>query len=304
MSSPLVSVIVPAYNSGAFLGHAVGSALDQTVDDIEVIVVDDGSTPPVSPDLIARNDVRLRIVTHPSNRGAAAARNTGIANARGTWLAFLDADDVWHPQKLQRQLEFAALWADASIAIATGWRFVTGNRTGTDYLPVEADTLQRFASGSWFCPGSTVIMPRDCAMQIGPQDDRLPRLEDYDWFLRFAKIGGRLKVVPESLVDIRWHRGFDDAGVRNAAAILSQKYLERGGPDYIDDALARTRIRSYLALNEASAAWYESRPIRALAALLRSLAWCPRRQIQIERLWTETPALSPAPANLWPPRRP
>jgi glycosyltransferase involved in cell wall biosynthesis len=294
---------VPAYNSGAFLPRAVASALDQTVGDIEVIVVDDGSTPPVTPELVG-SDPRLRIVSHSGNRGAAAARNTGIANAQAAWLAFLDADDVWHPQKLQRQLDFAARWPDAPFAIAAGWRLVGGNRTGTEYLPVEADTLRRFASGSWFCPGSTVIMRRDCALKIGPQDDRLPRLEDYDWFLRFAKIGGKLKVVPETLVDVRWHRGFDDAGVRKAAAILSRKYLEPGGQDYVDDATARARIRSYLALNEASAAWYGSRSIRALAALLRSLAWCPRRQIQIERLWTETPALSPAPANLWPPRRP
>src|SRR5262245_42395210 len=103
MSTPLISVVIPAFNSAATLPRALASVFAQTCTQYEVIVVDDGSTE----DLVAAlQPYRARInLVRQSNAGAAAARNTGVRHARGKWLAFLDADDFWHRRKLELQLQ-------------------------------------------------------------------------------------------------------------------------------------------------------------------------------------------------------
>src|SRR6266481_5515722 len=102
---PLVSVIIPTFDRPKFLEAALRSVLRQTVTDFEVLVIDDGSATDVLPLLDALHDGRIRYFRHESNRGEAAARNTGIINARGAYLAFLDDDDEWLPEKLRLQLE-------------------------------------------------------------------------------------------------------------------------------------------------------------------------------------------------------
>jgi len=108
-----VSVIIPTYNRAATLGRAIDSALEQTIDDLEVVVVDDGSTDDTESVLAAYEDPRVRTIIHATNQGANVARNTGLEHVRGEYVAFLDSDDVWHPAKLERQL--AALEARSSI---------------------------------------------------------------------------------------------------------------------------------------------------------------------------------------------
>src|SRR5580693_10799022 len=98
---PLVSVVIPAYNAGAFIDGSVGSALKQSAGDLEVIVVNDGSTDDTPDRLLAWNDPRLSVITQ-ANLGLASALNAGIRAARGTYIGFLDADDLWLPHKLER----------------------------------------------------------------------------------------------------------------------------------------------------------------------------------------------------------
>ena len=106
--SPAVSIIMPSYNCAAFIPAAIQSVIDQSFTDWELIVVDDGSTD-ASLDIIqsfARADARIRPVCSATNRGAAGARNDALALARGRFIAFLDSDDLWKPEKLARQLAF------------------------------------------------------------------------------------------------------------------------------------------------------------------------------------------------------
>ena len=105
----LVSVVIPAYNRGRVIGRAVRSVLAQTYQAVEVIVVDDGSTDDTSHMIatLVEEDPRVRCLQHDANRGAQAARNTGIRAARGEWIAFLDSDDWWLPHSLETRLEVA-----------------------------------------------------------------------------------------------------------------------------------------------------------------------------------------------------
>ncbi|HEY9069062.1 MAG TPA: glycosyltransferase family A protein, partial [Candidatus Ozemobacteraceae bacterium] len=107
-----VSIIIPAYNPGRYIEFALESIRAQSVRPFEVIIIDDGSLPPVSVDAFGDSPIRL---LRQENAGQAAARNRGIREARGTWLAFLDADDVWHPRKLERQLRAAEAHPEAAI---------------------------------------------------------------------------------------------------------------------------------------------------------------------------------------------
>jgi glycosyltransferase involved in cell wall biosynthesis len=100
----LISVIIPVYNRTDLLPRAVNSVLNQTYDNLEIIVVDDGSTEDIEGVLDKFDDVRIHYIRHEANRGVAAARNTGMRFAHGEYVAFLDSDDEWFERKIERQL--------------------------------------------------------------------------------------------------------------------------------------------------------------------------------------------------------
>ena len=132
MGKPLVSIIMPCYNGEAFLAEAVGSVLAQTFRDFELIVVDDGSTDG-SADILARYVDPVRVIRQ-TNRGVSAARNVGIAAARGDFIAFLDADDTWESEFLD---EMVKGMADPRTAIAyCGWQNV-GVGAGKPFVPPD-----------------------------------------------------------------------------------------------------------------------------------------------------------------------
>jgi len=98
---PRISVIIPSYNRANTIGRAIQSALSQSYQDFEIIVIDDGSTDHTEEVIRSFQDSRIRYIRHNRNRGGSAARNTGIHAARGEYIAFLDSDDEWLPQKLE-----------------------------------------------------------------------------------------------------------------------------------------------------------------------------------------------------------
>jgi glycosyltransferase involved in cell wall biosynthesis len=102
----LVSVIIPTYNCARYLPEAIGSVLSQTYGNWEMIIVDDGSDDGTDSLVAGMEEPRIRLFRHEARRGAAAARNTALREARGRWIAFLDSDDIWEKDKLARQLEF------------------------------------------------------------------------------------------------------------------------------------------------------------------------------------------------------
>src|SRR5215470_676824 len=106
--APTFSVIIPAYNNAEFLGAAIRSVLDQTFGDLEVLVVNDASPQDIGPVIEQFSDPRLRYIVHNHNKGLAAARNTAMRASSGKYLALLDGDDYFHPDKLKLHAEFLA----------------------------------------------------------------------------------------------------------------------------------------------------------------------------------------------------
>lgn len=195
---PTFSVIIPTHDRPHFLEGAVASALSQTVDDIEVIVVDDGSDPPAS----VPGDGRVSIVRRNRNRGPAAARNAGLAAASGEFVAFLDDDDLFTADRLEIALEGLAR---APVALCFG-KFL--GATAGSHRVLDGWVADRILDSSTPSLGMTAVR-RDIAPCF---DERWSAIEDVEWWLRLSKIAA-VRTVPRIGYLIRQH---DARGHRNS----------------------------------------------------------------------------------------
>ena len=213
-TTPLVSVVIPTYNRASMVGSAIASVLRQTIDNLEVIVVDDGSTDDTENAVKGLKDDRIRYIRHAVNKRLPATRNTGIANARGRYIAFLDDDDQWGPDKLRRQLD-AIQDCDAVLCAST----VTGSKPTHRYRR-EWVTSNDLRKGNVFDPSALLVraeMFRD--MQF---DTTLPNGigEDWDIFIRIAE-RGKIRYISEPLVlynDSRQHERITNRQARMSIA--------------------------------------------------------------------------------------
>ena len=203
---PLVSVIVPTHNRAHLLERTLRSVLAQDVRDLEVIVVDDGSTDETRR-VLAVADARVIAVHNRQPVGVSAARNAGIARARGTWVAFCDDDDLWSPTKLSRQLSAAdavhADWAYAGDVNVDDQLRVLSGGPPLDPQAVAA-AMPRWnplSSG-----GSNVVVRSRVLSAVGGFDPQLRRTEDWDLWIRMARVG-LPACVRAPLVAYRFHAG-------------------------------------------------------------------------------------------------
>ncbi|HYG55797.1 MAG TPA: glycosyltransferase family 2 protein [Burkholderiales bacterium] len=206
MPPPAVSVILPAYNAAATLGFAVQSVRRQTWRDWELIVVDDGSrdgTAELAQEL-ARLEGRLRLIRQP-NRGVSAARNAGIEAARGRYLAFLDADDLWLPRKLARQLEF--MRRIGSPFSATAYRRQWGARLGPVFHVPRLITYETSLKSRPFI-SITVMADREQVRVRMPDIGRSSRIpEDLVAWLAILRTGVVAHGLDEDLARYRMVQG-------------------------------------------------------------------------------------------------
>jgi len=210
-----VSVVIPAYNYGRYLAEAIDSALAQTYPPLEIIVVDDGSTDHTA-EVIASYGRRVRGVFQ-ANAGVSAARNTGIDVARGEYLAFLDADDVWYPRKLE--LQMARFEADPSLGLVHAGLEVVDGEGRTIELKTRgregwiSHDLLRLQEDVMVGPGSNIVVPRRIAQEIGGFDQSLAPSEDWDFGYRIA-VRYHVAFVPMPLVRYRLHGGGGHMNIR------------------------------------------------------------------------------------------
>lgn len=185
MSQPLVSVIIPSYNYGQFVGQAVDSALSQTYSPIEIIVVDDGSQDDTRERLASYGD-RIRYV-HQQNQGLSAARNTGIREARGEYLAFLDSDDAFHPRKVELQMKYVQQHQEVNLLATEMFSEepIRWSDVQSAEPPVTLISLEAIAIKPRFAP-SSVIVRKKCFETVGDFDTTLRSVEDREMWLRIA----------------------------------------------------------------------------------------------------------------------
>ncbi len=199
-----VTVVVPSFNCGRFIREAVDSALAQTVPPMEVIVIDDGSTDN-TPEVMAAYapDPRVRYIRQ-KNAGQSSARNNGIRAAQGEFIALLDADDRWKPDKLEKQL---GKFSDDSIGVVfSGSRVFDEHDVRSENRADEsscADMLQSLITSTTFIPSSVVVRKR-CFDTCGLFDESLKKVEDREMWIRLAK-RYRFGCTPDCLVDYRLH---------------------------------------------------------------------------------------------------
>jgi glycosyltransferase involved in cell wall biosynthesis len=207
----LVSIIIPVYNYGQFLGAAIDSVMKQSYRPIEVIIVDDGSTDNTSD--IAHSYEDVQYVYQP-NQGVAVARNTGISKARGKFIAFLDADDTWHPDKLEIQIRHLIEHPDIGINICKIQNFF---EPGISLGPKIISALHE--NDQIGMP--TIVTYRDIFDKIGCYDPRYKVSEDFDWFIRAKDAGIKMAILPDILLNRRIHN--HNLSIHNPQACLANR---------------------------------------------------------------------------------
>lgn len=281
---PRISVVIPTYNRVASTRAAVSSVLAQTLPPEEIIVVDDCSTEAVDAAAFESLAPHVSFYRTDINMGAAGARQAGVDRARSEFVAFLDSDDLWSATKLEKQMPLLGAARDGLVAASCGWREVDENGTHLrTRIPVAAADAAAFASGCWFCPGTTVMLPRRVFDVVGPFDTRLRRLEDLDWYLRFGLAGGRLEVARTIEAEISVGARARVATVRPARELILQKVGSLPDTDE-RDGLAR-QLKAWLDMELARAAWKEGDVWLAAGHLARSFAAAPRPRLHLRRWW-------------------
>ncbi len=201
----LVSVIIPNYNYARYLPETIGSVLNQTYSNIEIIVVDDGSTDNSLEVLYQLSDKNKLVVIESINRGSCTARNLGMSRATGQFIAFLDADDTWDADKVERQIKHLKE-SKADLVFCQMREYGEGSTSNSSFkdFVVEHKWFLQNPGSTPFSP-SAVILTRDLASRVGGWNTSLTGpAEDFDYFRRCAKFGV-IRSSNEVLVSHRQH---------------------------------------------------------------------------------------------------
>jgi glycosyltransferase involved in cell wall biosynthesis len=184
---PSISVIIPVYNGEKTIHETIESVLNQTLSDFEVIVINDGSQDSTLEIVSSIQDPRLKVISYP-NAGLSVTRNRGISLASGDYIAFIDADDLWTPDKLESQ--FKALQANPQAAVAYSWtnhidESSQFSRTGS-HMTVSGNVYAKLLLANFLENGSNPLIRRQALTTVGGFDETLIAAEDWDMYLRLA----------------------------------------------------------------------------------------------------------------------
>ena len=202
---PKVSVIIPAYNAMTYLPQTVESVLKQTFTDFEIIIVNDGSSDEIEQWVDTITDNRVKLVSQ-KNQGTAAARNTGIADAKGEYIAFLDSDDLWEASNLEKQVH--CLDKNPDVGLVYVWVKsidAKGNYLGQIYgNDPEGYVWEKLLQENIIRSGSAAMVRRVCFEKSGVFDQNIKLAEDWEMWIRIAR-NYSFAVIKEPLVSYRFH---------------------------------------------------------------------------------------------------
>lgn len=196
---PLVSVIIPTYNREKTIKRAVESVLNQTYQNIECIVVDDCSNDNTYTVIKSVNDSRLKYIKQPKNSGACAARNRGIDEAKGEYIAFQDSDDEFRPEKIEKQLQ-ALLENDADVVFCAMQRHGYG-KCDEIFPDIEQGFQSHHDIVVGFYVSTQMIIGKKCVFEKYKFDENMPRMQDYDLMVRVAQTE-KVYFLKQTLVDV------------------------------------------------------------------------------------------------------
>lgn len=277
-----VSVVIPVYNGEKYIQETLESVLGQSYPDVEVIVIDDGSTDGTL-EILSGYGERLRVFQQ-KNSGAAAARNKGIQEASGKWVAFVDADDIWLPEKLQKQLAACGefVWSHTASVFIGG---VNHGKLGSDFSTVHSGfVLKELVCGN-FITTSTVLVDRKAILDAGGFDLGLRSIQDWDLWIRIAS-KHQLGYLREAVTKYRVHPASASRNTRktlpNHLKVIDHAF-RKGGPaeslQYLKPVAVASSygICSYIAEEEGDY-WF------ALKSACGSLMHQPRNRVRWMRM--------------------
>lgn len=242
--NPTVSVITPTYNRASLIGESIQSVLAQTFPDFELLIVDDGSSDHTEAVVRGFKDPRIRYI-YQDNKGISSARNTGIANAKGRYIAFVDSDDLWLPRLLESEVPVLDTQPDVGVVYAKARAM---NRDGRLMPQVSGfiqkypgETLKSALYGDFVCIIASLVR-RECFDRLGLFDESLDAREDWDMWVRIAKYY-RFAHIDNVLAHFRMHTGrYTDLGSEHSAAVCAstRKVLDKAfsDPDLSEEVLA------------------------------------------------------------------
>lgn len=204
LKSPAISVVMPVYNMEEYVAESVGSILNQTFSNWELIIVDDGSTDGTAEILRSFTDSRIRVLTNFRNKGNYPARNRGCRLAKGKYIAVMDADDVCYPNRLQVQYDYLEAHPDV-LLVGSGWHFMGGLDRNVEVLTDYEDIKLFLLDNSCFLHPS-VMLRSEVMRAVGGYDEHYMYAGDYDLLCRLA-LRGKIENIPDRLVAYRWHPG-------------------------------------------------------------------------------------------------
>jgi glycosyltransferase involved in cell wall biosynthesis len=291
---PPVSVIVPVYNGAGTIAATIDSILRQDFHDFELIVVDDGSTDELRDVLSTFDDARIELHSF-ENRGLAASRNRGIELAAGTYIACIDADDMWTPDKLGEQLRALEGHPEAALAYSlTDHVDERGRFVGHgSHVTQSGDVFETLLAGNFLENGSNPMIRRGVFERVGPFDENLNAGEDWDMYLRIA-FEYPIVCVPKAQILYRVHAGAMSSDIdRQERACLRvfdnalRRLPEGAGRDRLD-RLGRANLNRYFARRVITTAANRRATLRAFRYIWRwvagatdRLAILPKASIQL-----------------------
>jgi glycosyltransferase involved in cell wall biosynthesis len=297
LTTNLVSVVIPTRGRPALLRRAVESALAQTHRELEIVVVIDGPDSATEAAMGEVTDPRLRVLALPESLGGSDARNTGAAASTGAWVAFLDDDDEWLPEKLERQLADAVARPDRPVFVAT--QFIERSELGDRLLPRRSlecrEPFSEFlfcrpnlSAGTGYVQTSTWLVSRPL-MDAVRFTSKLKRNQDVDWMIRAMAVKDvRFSIVPEPLVIFHDYKKADRVSKkadwrfqyewleRNRDLLTRKAYAFFVGTICIEDAVRqRAGLAAYAALLRAFV--FRGRPTLRSAFFFAYYAFYPER---------------------------
>ena len=286
MGTPEVSIILPTWNRLPLLRKAIDSALTQTWRDFELVVADDGSTDGTRDYLAAIGDPRVRPIWLEHRGDLTSARSAGLRHARGEWVAFLDSDDLWLPEKLALQLQRLAAhpacrWSYTGYLLVDADERPLPERSAVLGRPISGHILEPLLRFEVAVSVVAMLVQRSLIDEIGGFDEMIPIRSDYDFALRLAA-RSEVCALPENLTWVREHAGRTTARLRHVDIYADQERVFRkaaaDAASHRIHALCLRQCATQLA-GQASALSREGSHRAALAALFRAARIAPFNKV-------------------------